>query len=645
MRKIQLASILLLACFVCNAATMRVNKTFTNDTVLNLLNSQPLITSLAISGSVNFSSDIGLVRVILKNKSGAEYIVYESYPFCSPSKSFQFSGEAEETSILPDSKADGLYLIIRDASLTISNLEYTNTATGKSSQEIKAAQASATKIKAQQKISRINANMQLYNGEWTAGLGNFAALPFEDRKAFFGGTREYTIHGYEFYIGGIYSRARSSVTVMKSSSNSDLGADGFIKEFDWRKVHNAHLPTSPYFDGSPYRDGWATSVKNQLWNMPYRCGSCHIFAAVGLIEMYTNLYFNKHIDLDLSEQEMVSCRHLGCSGNRTDATLKQAKSGGLPYEDCFPYVGYETSCNNKCDAPSVVKISNWSKGFDEVFVNDNGFHYYTDRIFEDTEIGEIKKMLLEKGPMTGGYTGHAMFLVGWKTNSFNETAWIFKNSDGYSGSGEVDDGYHIAVHNDIGETEVHHFRNFISGSISGIDEEIRCVDLDGDGYYNWGIGPKPSSCHKCAPDIMDFNDNDPSVAEIDLATGKLKNTVHISLPDLKYTITAIQFFNGLLHSSSPCGNLIAEFTSPENNTFRGIHLTTRLNMLSTASFRVKNCTLKIIGGAIDNSNLLIQSGGHFFFADKAKLILAGGDTFTVEVGATGGLLETSFLVY
>ncbi|MBR1514881.1 MAG: hypothetical protein IJ622_11425 [Bacteroidales bacterium] len=38
------------------------------------------------------------------------------------------------------------------------------------------------------------------------------------------------------------------------------------------------------------------------------------------------------------------------------------------------------------------------------------------------------------------------------------------------------------------------------------DNDINCYDKDGDGYYFWGIGPKPSHCPQC-PDEPDGDDN------------------------------------------------------------------------------------------------------------------------------------------
>lgn len=46
------------------------------------------------------------------------------------------------------------------------------------------------------------------------------------------------------------------------------------------------------------------------------------------------------------------------------------------------------------------------------------------------------------------------------------------------------------------------------------DNDIVCVDNDGDGYYNWGIGPKPATCPNC-PDEEDCDDSSPLIGPYD----------------------------------------------------------------------------------------------------------------------------------
>ena len=45
------------------------------------------------------------------------------------------------------------------------------------------------------------------------------------------------------------------------------------------------------------------------------------------------------------------------------------------------------------------------------------------------------------------------------------------------------------------------------------EQDVRCVDMDGDGYYNWGIGPKPAHCPPC-PDEPDGDDSNPNLGPL-----------------------------------------------------------------------------------------------------------------------------------
>jgi hypothetical protein len=44
----------------------------------------------------------------------------------------------------------------------------------------------------------------------------------------------------------------------------------------------------------------------------------------------------------------------------------------------------------------------------------------------------------------------------------------------------------------------------------GNNYSVQIYDNDNDGFYNWGIGPKPANCPPC-PDERDGNDDDPSI--------------------------------------------------------------------------------------------------------------------------------------
>jgi C1A family cysteine protease len=109
-----------------------------------------------------------------------------------------------------------------------------------------------------------------------------------------------------------------------------------------------------YFDWrNAYGENWVTSSKNQGG-----CASCWAFAAVGVAEAALNIY-NKWpgLDLDLSEQDLVSCGHddsaLPDAGNcitggSDNKALYYIKNTGVVDETCFPYSATDEPCSNIC---------------------------------------------------------------------------------------------------------------------------------------------------------------------------------------------------------------------------------------------------------------------------------------------------------
>ncbi|UCH51196.1 MAG: DUF333 domain-containing protein, partial [Chloroflexota bacterium] len=130
------------------------------------------------------------------------------------------------------------------------------------------------------------------------------------------------------------------------------------------------------------KDGWdwMTPVRNQGL-----CGSCWAFSAVGVVEPQYNIrYGNPNLDLDLSEQYLVSdCFVLGnCDGGWHYYALLFIRYEGIPDENCFPYVAIDRPCSDRC--PDWI---NRLKKIDE-----------TEQV--ESNIETIKEYLLEKGPLS-----------------------------------------------------------------------------------------------------------------------------------------------------------------------------------------------------------------------------------------------------
>jgi hypothetical protein len=204
----------------------------------------------------------------------------------------------------------------------------------------------------------------------------------------------------------------------------------FLTELDWR---------SYTYNG--VSGNWLTSVKNQG-----QCGSCWAFGAIGCLEAMINIaYINPNVDMDLSEQYMVSCvtSCSGCNGGNAYYCYKYMKDdtypndGALP-ESCFPYTsgsGSVPPCSSKCSDwinKLVKKITNYgiSSGSSQIksrlskgpvclsFQVYDDFYDYTGGIYQH---------------VYGSFVGwHQVVCVGYSDSG---GYWICKNSWG-SGWGE-----------------------------------------------------------------------------------------------------------------------------------------------------------------------------------------------------------------
>lgn len=237
----------------------------------------------------------------------------------------------------------------------------------------------------------------------------------------------------------LYPAMDQPITIQNPSSISDITLTETPSEFSWRNYQGKDL---------------TTPAKNQGW-----CGSCWAFAAMGAIESIINIHEGfKDIDIDLSEQYMLSCVPAAgsCNGGTTASPfnfiINTSEEGnflnGVIFEECLPYEAEDM-------IPCSQKTENWL----ETLVSLSGFGeiWFGPDNQEAADI--IKSIIYENGPVyalmfvddsfrnfgsifhrttdyfryrsnTVDYLNHAILIVGWKDDPLIDKGgyWICKNS-------------------------------------------------------------------------------------------------------------------------------------------------------------------------------------------------------------------------
>jgi hypothetical protein len=523
--------------------------------------------------------DKSLIRVILITKAH-EYLVYEAYPFISDSLDFSLDKVCEETSLMENEDPIELIVVIRNAELELKKINLSNANLNdnekyrfnKLKQEYK---AQTEKYKS----SEINFKNSEENKTWLADTTELSKLPFEKKKIFFGGGYDFITDGYEYYSDGIFSFKSFHPDNTKLKSAATLT---YPSSFDWRNRHGQN---------------WMTPIRLQ----GDVCGACCAFASVAVTEIMTNLYFNSHIDVDLSEQELISCEGtMGCTNGCTDPIvgLQYIRDHSIADEACFPYSATDNDCSNKCTSPNekigFSSISNLCRYCDE---------------------NAIKNALIFKGPLVStickGDWCHAMALVGYNMIQAGDiirrfdystrkwidvivqngdpiignTYWIFKNSYLTGNAGYQ----YVFLHDTRVDIIIDGAINTPITSLNYSENDRVCVDNDHDGYYWWGIGAKPSNCPSCVPDTPDGDDSNPNLGPLDAYGNCIPITGPYTFPE--HTVTSSETWQS---TSTECGNVIVK--NGGNLTISGA----TINMEGNAAFSVE------IGGVFTFNSGTIQ---------------------------------------
>ena len=554
------------------------------------------ISGLSISGSITFTGEKGFVRIVLTDDYENDYLVLETNTVFESKTNISFNEFCEETALLNGVSPKQITIKCVDAQVVIDRIQYAanNEYQASKSKQIKEEQLDV-------KLQHINAVLAQKEITWGAGKTSLSEMSYMEKKSLFGGKLS-NLAGFDYYISGIYvMQGYSSKNGSKNISPQSTPQSQFVSEFDWRNKHGRN---------------WMTPVKYQ------GCSDCWAFAAAGAMEAYVNLYYNRLLNLDLSEQDILSCSGGGtCSGGNSVAALYYIKDAGIVTESCFEYAASYLPCNNKCASPSErINIEDYT------YLNPS------------TQPDELKRLILKVPACIGiDCWWHSLVLTGFKTIQTGDqiyiktdtedrwatvasgdplvgsNVWILKNSWGTDWG---DDGFGYVV---TDWSEVHSICS-ISGNITSLnysDSDIVCEDRDGDGYYFWGIGPKPATCPSCAPDEPDGDDSNPNLGPMD----EYGNCA-VSTP-LVENITTSQTWST---NRTLCKNIAIQ---------TGVTLTITATVFSSNhTIIIKNGGKLILsGGTVDDGYIVAQNGSELTISNNGELLLGNYDDLDVQSGA------------
>jgi hypothetical protein len=466
---------------------IQINANFTSDTVLFPFEHIDIISSMKMEGNVYLHHDTSLVRVILKDKTGYQYMIMEAYPLINEDSVFTFPSHCDETCFLDQIHPYSIIIQIVDGTLNLKNLYYDTDHKDNAAEDRYKAKRDLDAAK----ILTMNRKINSYNMNWTSNDNGLVSKYYEQKRHIF--SDGYNLLGFDYYKDGVFE-------FLGHSEYPKVDPD-LVRHFDWRERHGANDPSSPYWDGDTLGTGWLTSVKDQG-----NLSTCWAFSANGLAEVIANLFANDKLDFDLSEQQLIACDDGDCDGGDAVGALLFMKTHNIVDEICFPYDSLDCttdSCNNICTQPGIrVKITDTIK-------------------IEQDNFDSIRRALIKHGPLNvdikislySGTNDHSANLIGYDFDFKDSTLiWKIKNSYG------IDDDWGV---NGICTFKI---SSFIANGVAGIKTPIKldnsnlpvnCWDKDGDSLCFWGIGERPVNCPCYCDTIKDCDDNNKYIGKYD----------------------------------------------------------------------------------------------------------------------------------
>ncbi len=588
-------------------SVLRVDKIISDSAIISIPLNGNIISCLTIDGMVipNKNGKY-IVRVIASDDSENEFLIAEAFRESMDADTILFHNYSIETFnthfFQPQIK---IYCV--NASITLQNVRVNM---GVQFRNLNEDNDSLKYKQVEEIVNNIN-EYNIQNGKlWVAGVTPLSLKSFEERKRILGISNNTYTGGLEYYQGGIFEVGEP----IKQENRTNVQSL-YVSSFDWRNRHGKN---------------WMTPAKDQGDS-----GYCVAFAATSVTEAMANLYYNQLLNLDLSEQQ------LACF----------AKNDGRPnvyYSGMPMYKGLEYIMNNGvCDEVSYPFVDSPDSVCRNIEMNPNNLVTISNYEYVGSNVSDnIKSALINKGPLVSGirFTGvnHAMTLVGYRdiqegdsiyriveydaennlsgmypqmyvpigSEYIGKTCWIFK--DNYPLSRTFEGGYMYILFHEANFLNSTYAANTPISIIDNTSLAVQCLDEDGDGYYFWGIGPKPDSISTNIPDLADGDDSDcmsgpmTSYGFLEDLNPDHRDTIYISSSEIYEDLSSV--YNHICIKANGV-----------------LTVTNAMNFYNGADIIVEgNGTLCVNAGTLNNANIYLNEG--------SILNITNGGTINLEKG-------------
>ena len=604
---------------------INVSKSFCQDTVFMPFNNFDSVSGITIDAIIIPNlADNYLVRILLQDENETNYLITETYKEIYNEDTITFHNYGMESASLNAIHPTSIRIIVKNAFVKIDNINVsTDNIRNRRVLNDLSEELDSTRYKQVEAIAEsINEYNKNNNKLWWAGVTPLSLKGYEERKRILGMTDSTETGGLEYYQGGIFEIGSPNTTNTSSRSTSP-----YIDHFDWRNRHGKN---------------WITPAKDQG-----NSGYCVAFAIAGTAEAMVNLYYNKLLNLDLSEQSIAACVGTNPTiykfGMTYQKGLTYMKNNGIYDEESYPFVDISSA---QCRRDEIIPQQHIT------FSNYN--------LVGETADENIKQALIQRGPLVSGFTtspttstyrlNHAMTLVGYKViqagdsicqifkydanNNYYRfmdqhvisendyrigmTCWIFK--DNYPKSRTLEGGYmYLLFHNPTQMNETYYL-SYPFSIMNYTDNDIVCEDADGDGFYFWGLGDKPESCPSWVSDIPDGDDSDANFGPMN-EYGYLESLQ----PNTRDTI--------FVTTNETDNNYGYKYNHICIKNGATLNITNNMIMHNGATITICNGgTLVIDGGVLGNASINFLYGSNFIIKNNGSVRLASGHDLNIPSG-------------